>query len=1297
MQQEEKRIPLTKGTRISEFIIDKMIGFGGSSLCYCAVSKNRSVIIKEVYPKALEAYLVRDSRTQTLEFLNDTLRQTFEKDYKAAVDRQKREREIANTLRDPYNMNNSYFFACYSVLCQENKMEYLVVDTEGGQTLQEIISKRSTEGLIVGFEAIDEVLEITKRILEAINPIHSLKKIHCDLSPDNLFVSNTKQDNKNGRRNIKAIDFNSTFAIGENIADFTFSKKEGYSPIELMVKRLNSQINYGTDLYSVAAILFNMIYNELFLYDKFTDDGFEDKLVINKKSPYISQLNIPAQNKLNELFQKALINRYDNTVCISAVQAMIKDINEIQSIQNNMAGFSKERFWNMSNIIFSNNYKRLHCDEIEKSIIPTLQLRYHENGNKTFQSGQEVLETFPDNNLFFISAEKGGAGKTTHLMLMWKYFIDNYNAMGLTPLFVSLYDVSNKLLNNICRDEFSIRRMISEQYGGILQDHNKETSQINGLNTLFEKGRYLLLLDGLNELKHDVAPLIYQEIELLSANKNLVIVLTSRFVPNSSFFTSKKFIKLELAGVNLGSMENYIGETHYSSLIKNQKLIEVLSNPMMLNIYKSITLEFIDTYIYSEQLIKPSNLNTAGELLELYLKCHLYKSKRQQCSDRIDKNLKLILEVYLPQVAYAMYEADTLSLSEIDAEELFTGMDINLIKDIFEVGEIYNFIRIQNSYENTFIQMHQLLRDFLVAKYLKNTLENIIKQEIPAPHKVFNETIYPKDILKLLGEVCHDYINTPYIDIEHSRWSSEYLDKPETRPLLNSLLASCRNIAWPRMNYEILNIINTLTLMRQNDLSGMDMSHLYLGNINLKNIRWSRNYKSNYLATSFIGSIFTEDNWLPHITSRITTAEILCKSENLFIAGTKDGTIELWDIYSEMCISSLKISDCPILSIVEDSDSLLILSEDNIIRSIEMELDKSTFSNIKLMHDLSNFSPIYRIEKTSSLAFYTYDKPTTKHFLDGTIENKEQDYCASAVAYNKQTGTWLRNTIFENNIILEETSNCNPISNYKGHRNLLGTIVNSLRYDASFTRFVSTTNSELILWDCKSHEPIACFNFPGKNIRGSIFIHNDQLLVYGDELFILDIKGGIRTFSSRSSQKILCVAMNPINDRNYHHHIYALCDNSIRVINIDNEGKCEGVIDVQLKDTLYRSHEILFMQSEKSGLPDSNNIAIVSYTSDSTEIRKYNLEYNYSDFNDFDPKCERLVPSNKVIMSKDSQFDGCFLRPMEDRLLFNNNDTGLLVEQLQVPIELKIQGCLFSNNLSPKLTEQFNKNYALWD
>lgn len=224
---------LPEGMKLDNFIIERVLGFGGFGITYQAtdISLQRKVVLKENFPRGT-AY--RHEQTMFL-YPNDP---ESREDYEWSLSNFLREARMLAALDHPFIVKVLSTF-------EELGTAYFVMPFVDGYSLGNLISRREGKGQVFNEE---EVLGLLTRLLDALQYIHRKNIFHRDIKPDNVLIS---------REGLPIlIDFGSARHL-DNSAPKTIIETHGYSPPEQSF----SVGNHGpwSDLYSLGALVHKML------------------------------------------------------------------------------------------------------------------------------------------------------------------------------------------------------------------------------------------------------------------------------------------------------------------------------------------------------------------------------------------------------------------------------------------------------------------------------------------------------------------------------------------------------------------------------------------------------------------------------------------------------------------------------------------------------------------------------------------------------------------------------------------------------------------------------------------------------------------------------------------------------------------------------------------------------------------------------------------------------------------------------------------------------------------------------
>lgn len=224
---------LPGGTMLrGRYRIEKPLGQGGFGITYSALDTKtyNRVAIKELFPSR-NVRRSPDSRTVMVQpGQEDTfnyMRSSFEQEAGALIQLQSQE-GVVRLMH----------------LFGENNTAYYVMELLEGEDLKQRLKREGTMGW-------DQLAPIMKTVMNALEQIHSAGMIHRDISPDNIFLT------ESGAR---LIDFGSVRAYqGDN--HFTALVKRNFAPWEQYLT--NGHQGPWTDVYSLCVTAYYVLSGQL--------------------------------------------------------------------------------------------------------------------------------------------------------------------------------------------------------------------------------------------------------------------------------------------------------------------------------------------------------------------------------------------------------------------------------------------------------------------------------------------------------------------------------------------------------------------------------------------------------------------------------------------------------------------------------------------------------------------------------------------------------------------------------------------------------------------------------------------------------------------------------------------------------------------------------------------------------------------------------------------------------------------------------------------------------------------------
>lgn len=224
---------LLPGTTLfhGQYRITRFINSGGFGITYLATdSLNRDVVIKECFSSTF----CRRKETRV------RARSLGTRDHMSKI-----VKGFLNEARSLASLKHPNIVGVHQVF-EDNDTAYMAMDYIRGHDLLEIIDEKKVA------LSPDQIVLIAGKMVSAISYIHQNGLLHCDVSPDNIFI------NEDGEPIL--IDFGAArrSASGEAQKYSGLSVvKDGYSPHELYAPGGNS--GPWSDIYSLAASLYHAI------------------------------------------------------------------------------------------------------------------------------------------------------------------------------------------------------------------------------------------------------------------------------------------------------------------------------------------------------------------------------------------------------------------------------------------------------------------------------------------------------------------------------------------------------------------------------------------------------------------------------------------------------------------------------------------------------------------------------------------------------------------------------------------------------------------------------------------------------------------------------------------------------------------------------------------------------------------------------------------------------------------------------------------------------------------------------
>ncbi len=667
--------------------IDFVEGMGGSSIVYRASyedalnhDRRHEVLIKELFPWHPGGAVYRDEDgwircTPEGRELMERGRLSF---------RQGNQINLELLARLPSRISgNVNSFEAYGTY-------YSVLSVHGGENLETALEEGT------GPQKLRDIVSVLEKVLDALACFHRSGFLHLDISPDNILLLPEQA---------LLIDYSSVWDTQkEDFEEFTFSEKEGYSAPEIQLGSIG-EIGFSTDLYSVCAVFFRMLAGR-----PLTGDDLSG----NRLGRYLTQ-GLPvfegepesAVGKTIQILLKGLHilprRRYQSTEELKA------ELEELLDRIDRM-GISHAALWEAGR---SELKKRKAAGGSFLSRKISLETRDPADAGRGTESGSgaqdvvsdpELLDRLREGSLFLLEGA-GGIGKTRLLCRLWEAGTKRYSPGAAAVLYVSLKEYQSAGEEPAYIRKAILGRLSARKGKDEVRQMTRELEKLFASRTNGCAG-VILLLDGLNEAG-DRRRLLLKEIEDLGAMPGVSILIADRTAEVKKYalkrFLSAKLLPLEEEAVR----ENL--ESAGIAFPENAKLRELLTNPMMLGLYRDVLLMQQESHDGGRT---EERIAAGASLTGLYLDRLCQAQLRLYSGDEAQQlRCRYILEHLLPDIAaemtrrkrtmleperlYAVTERNCRNLRKKAFGKAFPdylGKSRLMLRDISDASEWFDFV-----------------------------------------------------------------------------------------------------------------------------------------------------------------------------------------------------------------------------------------------------------------------------------------------------------------------------------------------------------------------------------------------------------------------------------------------------------------------------------------------------------------------------------------------------------------------------------------------------------------------------
>lgn len=326
----------TKNKTEEIFKIKKLIGSGGSVVCYLAENNGSIGKLKEFYPIDMPddelMYSFVRSKNKNLLPVGERMRDTFSAMREQFVKTHDAFSKQKSELLNNYTKN---FEIYYGFEDGKKCTAYMwIKDDYYGDIYNDalkIIHKKYKDPK----EEVEKIIDIIKSLSNAVSALHSANYLHLDINPFNFKVK--KISAKELGNDVDLFDLNSLYYMGEGVP--LFKGTNGFCDPKISINNVSIQ----SDIYSLGAVLFySLVTNENAEGRRYSEEDYNSLLEIIEQSAVMKRLSKKLNRFAYSSFLSTLVKIFEKTFSDSSLNKYFKCDAFAEDLQKAKASLSIE-------------------------------------------------------------------------------------------------------------------------------------------------------------------------------------------------------------------------------------------------------------------------------------------------------------------------------------------------------------------------------------------------------------------------------------------------------------------------------------------------------------------------------------------------------------------------------------------------------------------------------------------------------------------------------------------------------------------------------------------------------------------------------------------------------------------------------------------------------------------------------------------------------------------------------------------------------------------------------------------